>query len=1047
MASIISETPPHSHEDYTVGWICALHLELTAALAMLDDWHEDGPPDFVKPAADENFYQFGRIGKHNVVITCLEAGTFGPVAAASAAKSMVFTFPNIKFGLLVGIGGAIPQITPEGDTIRLGDVAISQPLGINGGVFQHDLMKALPGGQTQSKSFLNKPPGVLLNALNGLKARHSLRPSKVPQFLEELPSKLRKPKEKLAYAFQGAPKDRLFDAKYPHLGGTDCSECESIGEVLRHDRESKDPEFHYGIIASGATLCKDANLRDRIKAQMPDCICIEMEAAGLMNSFPCLVIRGISDYSDSHKNDIWQPYAAATAAAYGKELLGVVQPQAVAGAEKASQIMDHIQNIEHRINEIHQFAKQSTVHLSEHKIKLWLSPPDPSINFNEAIEKHHAGTGSWFLDGEELRNWTRSPNSFIWLYGLAGSGKTVLSSALIQSLKEDLKNDISARPIIYFFFDFKTEEKQSLDKMARSLIYQLFKARPEGCMGLVSLFTECRNGSEQPTRTSLLKTLASLLEAFDEVRMVIDAVEEANQKDKQKLIDWIRTISESRIPSLHFLVSSRQEPDIERALTDIGTSVQISADAVLRDVSLFVYEQIQGANEHGLGKWKSHPEILEDVVEKLSSDAKGMFRLASLRLELLEQCSSVADLSEALNTLPSDINAAYDRVLERIPHIWKERGLRILQFLIYSPQTPDGRSDGLDLYEAAEMLAVDISHKSKYDAARKMINPADIVRFLPCLVEITRRWGFGPYCQEDYPYLQLAHFTVKEYLLSGKACSFFRDGLEYLDANVSLVRTSLAFLDHLSSKELSKELSPELKFGRRASLWIEYGKIVDDNPIACEEILEFFNNTCALETWWVLYTTRNGTSFSVRDTAPGVIWRSRIAFSAYLRRGRGSLPTPLYIAVRFEMLNVVKRLINCDLSQINDDASFWAPTIPLDSSEGSIKQIPFGFYAKGLCSTEVRRETALYVASSVGSKILVRILLDHGAEIGKQGGEAGTALMVARENNHESCVTVLNSRLAKLNENDQMLALCLFRIYPRSEAQFSYSLKRHWKAQ
>jgi len=61
-------------------------------------------------------------------------------------------------------------------------------------------------------------------------------------------------------------------------------------------------------------------------------LCFEMEAAGLMNSFPCLVIRGICDYADSHKNKKWQAYAAATAAACAKEVLSVIPPAEVVKA-------------------------------------------------------------------------------------------------------------------------------------------------------------------------------------------------------------------------------------------------------------------------------------------------------------------------------------------------------------------------------------------------------------------------------------------------------------------------------------------------------------------------------------------------------------------------------------------------------------------------------------------------------------------------------------------------------------------------------------------
>lgn len=68
-------------------------------------------------------------------------------------------------------------------------------------------------------------------------------------------------------------------------------------------------------------MIKDGISRDKLLEDLDDIMCVEMEAAGLMDHFPCLVIRGICDYADSHKNYVWQKYAAATAATYTKMLL------------------------------------------------------------------------------------------------------------------------------------------------------------------------------------------------------------------------------------------------------------------------------------------------------------------------------------------------------------------------------------------------------------------------------------------------------------------------------------------------------------------------------------------------------------------------------------------------------------------------------------------------------------------------------------------------------------------------------------------------------
>lgn len=152
-----------SKDNYTIGWIAALATERAAAEEILEDLHER-PVDFKQPRTDKNSYTWGRIGEHNVVIASLEAGEYGTTPAATTTTSLLSSFPQVRFGLLVGIGGGIPSATRD---IRLGDVAVSQP-GSTGGVIQYDLVKANTAGQIERKDFLDKPPQVLLKALANL---------------------------------------------------------------------------------------------------------------------------------------------------------------------------------------------------------------------------------------------------------------------------------------------------------------------------------------------------------------------------------------------------------------------------------------------------------------------------------------------------------------------------------------------------------------------------------------------------------------------------------------------------------------------------------------------------------------------------------------------------------------------------------------------------------------------------------------------------------------------------------------------------------------
>ena len=129
---------------------------------------------------------------------------------------------------------------------------------------------------------------------------------------------------RVASTYPGIEHDKLFEADYDHpVGKASCIECDIGRLVRRPDREGRRPVVHYGLVASGNQVVRDGRTRERLRREM-NVLCFEMEAAGLMDDFPCLVVRGICDYADNHKNKHWQPYAAATAAAYAKELLHII---------------------------------------------------------------------------------------------------------------------------------------------------------------------------------------------------------------------------------------------------------------------------------------------------------------------------------------------------------------------------------------------------------------------------------------------------------------------------------------------------------------------------------------------------------------------------------------------------------------------------------------------------------------------------------------------------------------------------------------------------
>ncbi|KAL4943217.1 hypothetical protein BDV06DRAFT_211251 [Aspergillus oleicola] len=284
------------HGSYTVAWVCALPLELAAAKAILDELH----PTLPQPKSDHNVYTLGSVSGHNVVVACLPAGIYGTTSAASAVSHLMSTYQNIRFGLMVGIGGGVPRENPD---IRLGDI-------------MYDYGKTLHSGRFHRTGLLNKPPLLLLKVIAQMESDYILGKASLGNIMA---SNLQN--EEVHKQFPRPSKDQLFQSTYNHVSNRpNYVTCDHSQLVDHPERVTEEPHIHYGLVASGNQVMKDARARDQTSQEL-NILCFEMEAAGLMDEMPLLVIRGICDYCDSHKYKEWQPYAAFVAAAYAKALL------------------------------------------------------------------------------------------------------------------------------------------------------------------------------------------------------------------------------------------------------------------------------------------------------------------------------------------------------------------------------------------------------------------------------------------------------------------------------------------------------------------------------------------------------------------------------------------------------------------------------------------------------------------------------------------------------------------------------------------------------
>ncbi len=314
-------------ELYTVAWLAPLEIEARAALHMLDNQHQGR---FPMGRGDDYVFQAGDVCGHNVIIATLPAGQeYGTGSAAALASQVKRFFPNLWFGLLVGVAAGLPDLSrkPPLD-IRLGDVLVGMPDGENAGLIAYEL-----GKETGKDGFqllrlghvLATTETVVRSAIGSIKIKGSSGAELLLPYYEYI-----KDKEHPSGTFvdPGQENDALYQV--------DDDGAERLEE--REPRmDSKRTRVWYGPIGSGEKLMKNARKRNELRDRY-NIIGLEMEAAGTMNRIPVGVIRGVCDYGDEHKNKAWQPYAAAMAAAYAKAVLAEISPKsAVRGAGPALQ--------------------------------------------------------------------------------------------------------------------------------------------------------------------------------------------------------------------------------------------------------------------------------------------------------------------------------------------------------------------------------------------------------------------------------------------------------------------------------------------------------------------------------------------------------------------------------------------------------------------------------------------------------------------------------------------------------------------------------------
>ncbi|KAI9772445.1 MAG: hypothetical protein M1840_000648 [Geoglossum simile] len=973
-----------SPKDYTIGWICAISMEYVAAQAFLDERHKG--PECVSPN-DNNDYTLGRVGKHNVVIAVLPDGEYGISSAASVARDMLHSFPNVRIGLMVGIGGGAPSRKHD---IRLGDIVISAPRNGKSGVFQYDF----------GKTIQNQTTNCLRTAVSGLRAQYESEGHQLETTINTVLDK--KPRLRKKYKRPDSSSDRLYQSGVTHPPNNE-SGCTSVcgndpsNLISRPERteEEDNPAIHYGMIASANQLIKDALVRDTLAAE-EDVLCFEMEAAGLMNHFPCLVIRGICDYSDSHKNKEWQGYAAMAAAAYAKDLLCRISPNRV---DVGKTIIDNLFGIQESVDKLIRMQ-----HDREHEAVLeWLTSIDYASQQNDFTNRRQEGTGQWLLNSSEFQKWFKQEKLTLFCPGIPGAGKTIITSIVVEYLHTKFMNDTSVG-VIFIYCSYQPQQEQNPEDLLLSFLKQLAQKRSVLPPDIKRLYEHHRTNRTRPIFDEIVEVLHSTIELFSRVFIIIDALDEyyaSNNGGLKRLLLGISSLQHQS--QLNIFATSRPIVEITSQFQGCVLKEIWAQD---EDVLCYVNGRIPQLLRSQISKYSDIQDTIRRAIVKA---ADGMFLLAQLHMDSLASQPTLGDIKQALRNLPQGVEGldeTYRKAMERIQcqaEGYKKLAQQVLCWVTHAKRA-------LSTLEIRHALAV---------RANTVQLDED---FLPEIEILSSVCAGLIIIDKNSDIVRLVHYTTQKY---------FEQVSLFPNADREIMATCVTYLlfDTFATgfcptdEEFETRLQLNPLYDYAARNWGHHARTVSMKDQLILGLLEDEAKMSACSQ--ALMASRNYSGYSQRvprqttavhlaayfglvETMMGVL---KNEYNPDLRDSYGQ--TPLSWAAQEGHEMVVKLLLAKDGVDINSKDSMMGLTaLSLAAERGheAVVKLLLGKDGVDINSKDSKRGlTALLLAAERGHEAVVELLLAKGGvNVDSKGLKMGlTALSLAAMRGHEAVVELL----------------------------------------
>ncbi|EJT73965.1 hypothetical protein, variant [Gaeumannomyces tritici R3-111a-1] len=690
---------PTSRDDFEIAIICALTQEADAVKALFDErWDGHGQDGYGKVAGDPYSYACGRIGRHNVVVPHMTG--MGKANAANVATNCGRSFPGVKIALVVGVCAGVPSVSGgpgQKKDVILGDVIISQ------GVVQYDFGRQTDAGfytKVTPLESLGKPITEISSLVAMLKSRDDRKRllQDMSEYLDVLQGE-----EDLEPGYPGVEQDWLFEPSYRHTKPT--KKCEDICDrtkLVRRDRlqgpNPPTPEVHFGLIASGDKVMKSARQRDKI-IRDHNVVAFEMESAGVWDVIPCVVIKGVCDYADSHKAKSWQKRAAAAAAACMKAFLIRLEPFKIREADgggSSTFAQPRATEAGASGNARDSYTSRTNVQnpcpVDSRELQACLqslSFPQMTNRFHD-IQPAEDNTCLWLLRHRKYRAWADLEHSILWIMGKPGAGKSTLMKYALDNhpqLPGVAKDDI----VFSFFFHARGHDLQKSPLgFWLSLLHRFLELAPAPLAHVVQTYLrkqathgKHKEGKWQWHQSELHSMFKSVLPDILRARRVlifVDALDECGKDNALALVSQFNSLlrglpTDAGFRRFHICFSCRYYP-IVNPCGRHGNQLEINLEEENKsDIRVYVHSIMSDRQEQ-----TQQPT----VQELIASRANGVFMWARLAVEKVQELASEGHsetkIRNSINLLPRELEEVYRQLAKDM----EPSSIKLIQWICFA---------------------------------------------------------------------------------------------------------------------------------------------------------------------------------------------------------------------------------------------------------------------------------------------------------------------------------------------------------------------------